>query len=210
MKIRRRSRRTSSSTERQSTASQSRPASCGPFTTTTAVAAEATAPVVSAPNLPAGSGATTSSPHRLTRPASAPFRVGPLPVSGRLSRPPVRFPVIGLVPAAFRLPAFASRVVLSRRGSSAFLTVGLPVPITGSGPRRGFHVPHAPDTAGSGAAYPPGRRCSHDRSSATGRRLPLLSGQPCTPILPTIAGAHFDEESSAVHSRSPFRPSPHL
>ena len=97
--------------------------------------------------------------------------------------------------------------------SSASLTVGLPESPSqdldsDGGP--GFHVPHVPDTAGAGAAYPPGRRCSHDQSSDTGRRLPLLSGQPCTPILRTIVGAHSDEESSAVYSRSPFRSSPHL
>lgn len=48
------------------------------------------------------------------------------------------------------------------------------------------------------------RRCSCDRSSALGRRLPLPSGQLLHPSVTIhLSGAHFDETSSAVHSRSP-------
>lgn len=55
-----------------------------------------------------------------------------------------------------------------------------------SGPGRGFHVPHAQDPAGVGAASIPGWRCSHDRQNASGRRLPLHNGQPCTPVQQSI------------------------
>jgi len=76
--------------------------------------------------------------------------------------------------------------------------------------RRGFHVPHARDTTGVGAPSAPGRRCSHGRTDASGRRLPLLSGQSCTPLPHPTYGAHLDDASSGVHSRSPVRSSPHL
>ena len=61
-----------------------------------------------------------------------------------------------------------------------------------------------------GAAYTPRRRCSRDRLDASGRRLPLLNGQPCTPVPLPPTEAHSDEASSAIHSRSPVRPSPRL
>ena len=49
------------------------------------------------------------------------------------------------------------------------------------GPAWGFHVPHAQDPAGEGAAYTPGRRCSRDRQvlrtpSAASQRPALHPG----------------------------------
>jgi len=136
-KIRRLKRRTCSSAWPQSTRSQSRPASSGPFTR-------------SVSNLSLGSGVLTSSPRRLTRPASALFRAGqqPYPASyagaaGGGASIRSRFP------AAFRPPAFAFRVFLRPLGDSAFLTVGLPAG-NPAGPHRGCHVPHAIDTTGEG------------------------------------------------------------
>ena len=75
-------------------------------------------------------GVLASSLRRLTRPASALFRAGhePYPASypgaagGRAS-------IRSRFPAAFRLPAFASRVFLRPLGNWAFLAVGLPAGI---------------------------------------------------------------------------------
>lgn len=78
------------------------------------------------------------------------------------------------------------------------------------GPGRGFHVPHAQDPAGEGAAYTPGRRCSHDRSSAPVAACRFATASPAPRCRFHLPGAHLDEVSSAVHSRSPVRPSPHL
>ena len=78
------------------------------------------------------------------------------------------------------------------------------------GPQRGCHVPHERDTTGVGAPYTPGRRCSPDRHGVPGRRLPLPSGQSCTPLQQPICGASDDEASTGVHLRSPVRPSPRL
>ena len=114
-------------------------------------------------------------------------------------------------PAAFRPPAFASRAILFPPGSSAFLTVGLPDAID-AGPGRGFHVPHARDPAGVGALCTPGTAVFTRPAKTPGRRLPLPNGQPCTPAGTAShpPGAHLDEASSRVHSRSPVRPSPRL
>jgi hypothetical protein len=80
-------------------------------------------------------------------------------------------------PAAFPPPAFASWSSCSRRGTgpssrSADRTQG-------SGPRRGFHVPHARATTGVGALYIPGTtvltRTGHDHqpaSAASQRHVP--------------------------------------
>ena len=114
-KIRRLSRRTCSSAWPQSAVSQSRPSSSGPFTR-------------SVSNLSLGSGVLTilsSQAHR--DPPSALFRAGqqPYPASyagtagGGAS-------IWSRFPAAFRPPAFASRVFLRPLGDSASLTVGLP------------------------------------------------------------------------------------
>jgi len=49
-----------------------------------------------------------------------------------------------------------------------------------------------------------------DGGTSTTRRLPLRSGQPCTPLRQPIGGAWDHETSSGVHSRSPVRSSPDL
>ena len=113
-------------------------------------------------------------------------------------------------PVAFRPPAFASWAVLFPPGSSAFLTVGLPAATCAAGPRRGFHVPHARDATGVGALYTPGTAVLPRPAKASGRRLPLPSGQSCTPVPHPIPRGSVDEASSRVHSRSPVRSSPRL
>src|SRR6476659_716635 len=53
------------------------------------------------------------------------------------------------------------------------------------------------------------RRGLRLRANAPNHRLPLLNGQPCTPMLHPSVGAHSDEAFPAVHSRSrPAFPSP--
>ena len=71
-------------------------------------------------------------PRRLTRPASAPFQAGATaPIRPVMREPPAEEPAPGSrFPAAFRPPAFASRVFLRPPGDSASLTVGLPARIT--------------------------------------------------------------------------------
>ena len=111
VKIRCRNRRTSSSTRRQSTACQSKGASSGPFTAPTMVGL--------ASNLSSGSGASvisllTGSPDRvsaLSRPRTRPG-IRPVIRNDRLEEAAI----LSRFPAAFRLPAFASRSSHSRRG----------------------------------------------------------------------------------------------
>ena len=120
--------------------------SAGPFTAT----------VVAASNLSVGSGVIVifcclGSPDRvspLSRPSTG-------PVSGRLSTTTSwRAGHLAWFPVAFRPPAFASRSSCSRRGvgpssRSAYRP-------RGTGPRRGFRVPHARAATGVGALCTPG------------------------------------------------------
>ncbi len=78
-------------------------------------------------------------------------------------------------PAAFRLPTFASRVILSRpeigpSSRSAYRTAR-------SGPGRGFHVPHTRDPTGVGASYAP-RTAVLTRPSTPLRPAPAASQRP--------------------------------
>src|SRR6266487_6320789 len=121
VKIRCRSRRTSSSTARQSTASQSRTASSGPFAAPPTGAA--------ASNLPIGSDpydlvSFTGSPD----PRQRPFGPGHQPVSGQLYGSHQRrnwYAAPGFLPP-FDAPAFACWVIVRPLRGWAFLTVGLP------------------------------------------------------------------------------------
>ena len=195
-KIRRLSRRTCSSAWPQSAVSQSRPSSSGPFTR-------------SASNLSLGSGVLTilSSQAHQTRVSALSSRAAAL--SGQLcgnrwrrSQHPVPFP------AAFRPPAFASRVFLRPLEDSASLTVGLPAASrrTPSGLSRS-----ACDRYGRGGCplNPGGQWCAPGQPSSPGRHPPPSNGRPLFSRLlqPTGESAN-DEASSRIHSRSPVRPSP--
>jgi hypothetical protein len=203
--------RISSSWTRQSVASQPTETSSGPFTPTVPAAADTAARPVIAPNLPIGSKASANRLQRLTRPTSAPFRArASAPVSGQLCGRPLEVRPSSRVPVAFR-PAgvgfLGHPVPAGEFGSPCGrLTGHAAVP----GPRRGFHVPHAQDATGEGAPSAPERRCPTAGSMPTSRRLPLPSGQSYTPALQPTHGAHLDEASSGVHSRSPVRSSPRL
>ena len=117
VKIRCHSRRTSSSTARQSTASQSRTSPSGPFTVNGVQLAHRFQRLRS------------SVLHRLTRPTSAPFRAGQPPVSDQLCGiHPAEVPVTRFPVSCRRFGCRPSLLGSScaRWGSSAFLAVGLP------------------------------------------------------------------------------------
>ncbi len=197
VKIRRRSRRTSSSTRRQSTASQSMISSSGPFT-------------VTGPTCPS----VLASPDRLVftgspDPRRLPFGPGSSPVSDRLcSNRPAEEPngAVAGFPSPFGVSAFASWVIQRPLGSCTFLTVGLPAESI-AGPQRGCHVAHEQDSTGQGAPFTPGT-VVRSRPATTLRPAPAAFQRPVptAPLTHPIGGGHLHEASSGVHSRSPITP----
>jgi len=200
LKIRRRSRRTSSSTGRTQIASHSSLSSCGPFTTSVSNLSTSAGVVIVASRK--AHLAHVSSPFR----ARAERGIRPVPPTRRLEES-------GTTGYGVLLPFGRRRWLLgpscSRHRSSVFLPVDSPRHCPDQGGVSTFHMRKTRP-----GRVPPislERRCSCDRSGALGRRLPLPSGQPLHPGTAIhLSGAHFDEMSSAVHSRSPVRPSPHL
>jgi hypothetical protein len=156
-----------------------------------------------------GSGVLTSSLRRLTRPASALFRAGqqPYPASyagtaGGGASTRSRFP------AAFRPPAFASRVFLRPLGSYAFLTVGLPAGIPPD-PVGVVTFRMRQIRPGRASSEPRGRWCAPGQPNPPGRHPPPSSGRPLfSRLLQSTSESANDEASSRIHSRSPVRPSP--
>ena len=145
VKIRCRSRRTSSSTARQSTASQSTTSPSGPFTSTVS-------------NLPIGSSVSvhlffTGSPD----PRQLPFGPGNTPVSDQLCGippaevPATRFPVscrrFGCRPSLLGSSCARWRVAPSSRSAHRRRSAG---------PQRGCRVAHEQDPTGQGALLIPG------------------------------------------------------
>ena len=113
-------------------------------------------------------------------------------------------------PVAFQLPAFASWAILFPLGSYAFLTVGRPNDCSHPDP-NGVSTFHTSEIRpGWVLPLPRGGGVHPDGSDLHHRRLPLLSGQPCTPLQRPIGGAWLHQASSGVHSRSPVRSSPDL
>jgi hypothetical protein len=121
---------------------------------------------------------------RLTRSTSAPFS-GPGTPPGirsviRGDRGRARPYRLGFL-SPFSAPAFASWTVLFPPRSSASLTVGLPATLPRPDP-DGVPTFRLHETRpGWVPSMPRGRRCSHGRLGAPGRRLPLPSGQPLHP-----------------------------
>jgi hypothetical protein len=66
------------------------------------------------------------------------------------------------------------------------------------------------DPAGEGAVYTRGRRCSPDQLVTTVVACHFSAASPAPRCCIHLSGAHCDEASATVHSRSPIRPSPHL
>jgi hypothetical protein len=118
--------------------------------------------------------------------------------------------VIPIFLSPFGVPALASWAVLFPPESWAFPHGRLTGPDIGSDSDgvSTFRIRNM--RPGWVPSMPWGRRCSRGRSGAPGRRLPLPSGQPYTPVEHPGSGAHFDEASSRVRSHSPVRSSPHL
>jgi hypothetical protein len=187
-----RRRRTVSSAARQSIACQSRDSSSGPFTTPRALTDIAAGPFVMASNLPFGSGVVVigSAQAHLTR-VSTLSGPGTQPVSGQLSGTTGGGPIItSRFPAAFRLPAFASRVIRFPPGTSAFLTVGLPDPSPGLDPVgvttfRAYEL-----RPGWVPSVPRGRRCSPGRQKSPAGACRFPAASPYTPLTRPIGGAH--------------------
>ena len=82
-------------------------------------------------------------------------------------------------PAAFRLPAFASRSSHSRQGIGS--PHGRPTDPHRAGPRRGYRVPHARATTGVGTPYTPRTMVLTQPSRLPDRHPPHPSGSPYTP-----------------------------
>ena len=114
--------------------------------------------------------------------------------------------VPGFLPP-FRLPAFASWVILRPLGNRAFLTVGLPAAIWPAGPQRGCRVAHEQDATGQGAPFTPGT-VVRSRPAIILRPAPaaLPRPVPTAPLEHPTCGGHLHETSSGVHSRSPITP----
>ena len=88
--------------------------------------------------------------------------------------------VPGFLPP-FRLPAFASWVILRPLENGAFLTVGLPAAIWPPDP-NGVVVLHMSKTRpGRAPPLPRGRWCAPGRRLSSGRHPPLSSGQSLQP-----------------------------
>ena len=108
-------------------------------------------------------------------------------------------------PVAFRLPAFASRVIPFPPGE-----LGLPHgrltehQFLGGGPRRGYHVPHSRVTTGLGAPSTPGTGGAL-LTECRARPAPAASQRPVpTPRLNVPPrGATIHEASTKVHAIHP-------
>ena len=200
VKIRCRSRRTSSSTRRHSTASQSRTSSSGPFTTT---------PSAAVSNLPIGSGV---SDHRFVTgspdPRQRPFGPGHTPVSDQLcGHPPAEVPV-SRFPVSCCLSAIGIRFLGHPAPAAEFsLPHGRPTDEHTVGPQRGCRVAHEQDPTGQGASLTPGT-VVRSRPAIGLRPAPAAFQRPVptTPLTHPIGGANFHEASTEIHLRSPITP----
>jgi hypothetical protein len=202
VKIRCRKRRTSRSARSQSTWSQSNRSSSGPFTAT----------AVAASNVPIGSNVvviatSTDSPD----PRQRPFGPRHQSLSGRLSPTTSRSLVAPPgFPVTFRPPAFASRVIPSPLGTSAFLTVGPPTTTAAVSDPIGIATfrtckmrpDWVPSRPRGGGTHP-----ARSTLSAGACRFPAAS--PARPAPTSHLRAPDDEATSRVHSRSPARSFPH-
>src|SRR5215831_2800288 len=191
VKIRCRSRRTSSSTARQPTASQSRTSPSGPFA------------AAAAPNLPIGSGASNHQVHTGSPdPRQLPFGPGIRPY-------PASYPGTASGGASTRCP------VSCRLSATGLRFLGHPAPAgelslphgrpTGSnppaGPQRGCRVAHEQDATGQGALFTPGM-VVRSRPTTTFRPAlaALLRPVPAAPLKHPIGEVHFHEASTRVHA----------
>jgi hypothetical protein len=138
--------------------------------------------------------------------AVAPFGVrARRPVSGQLCETAGGgASMVSRFPVAFRLPAFACRVIHFPPRIWAFLAVGLPVTSNATGPRRGSHVPHVRYSTGVGASCIPGTVVL-TRSIKNPRPAPatLLRPAPAPRSNNPSCEAHDNETSTEVHAIHP-------
>src|SRR5437764_492255 len=148
---------------------------------------------------------------RLTRPTSAHFRARHSPVSGQLCgttgggtayRPGFLLP-FGCRHSLLGPPVPAEGFRLSRDRPTLH-------PCRVSGPRRGFRVPHERDTGGVGCLLYSGATVLTQPTKLLRLPLPLLCGQPCTPVFLPSSRVPDNGASSEVHCCSPIHPSPRL
>jgi hypothetical protein len=112
-------------------------------------------------------------------------------------------------PVAFQQPAFASRVILFPPGTSASLTVGLPV-IMCPDP-DGVSTFHTSEIRpGWVPSLPQGRRCSSRPDAVPDRRLPLPNGQSLHPAATTHLRGSALRGINEGSRDSPVRSAPHL
>jgi hypothetical protein len=104
------------------------------------------------------------------------------------------------LPAAFRSPALASRVILFPPGNWAFLTVGLPRTTRCPDPDGVTTFRACEIRPGWVPPLPRGRRCSPQPDAVPGRRLPLPSGQSLRPATTPTSEAPIYEASTRVHA----------
>ncbi|MDX6654875.1 MAG: hypothetical protein QOH18_1616 [Solirubrobacterales bacterium] len=111
-------------------------------------------------------------------------------------------------PVSFRPPAFASWVILFPLGIS--LPHGRPTGSPTTRTHRGSTFHTSETRPGWVPPLPRGGGVHLDGVTSTIQRLPLLNGQPCTPLPHSIGEAWDHEASSGVHLHSPVRSSPGL
>jgi hypothetical protein len=144
----------------------------GPFT--------ATVVVVAVSNLSVGSGVIVIFSCWAHLTASARFRArAPGPYPAGYPRPASwRTGIAIVVSRCLSATGIRFSVILFPPGNWALLTVGLPNAPTGaSGPRRGYHVPHARAATGEGALCTPGTTVLTP-TEATSGRAPAASQRP--------------------------------
>src|SRR6266545_1999516 len=198
-KIRCRSRRTSSSAARQSTASQSKPASLGPFTTTLPGR-------VVASNLSLGSNGLASvlfaDPPGPRQPPFEAGHPGPYP-AGYTTRPPEERSCCAAFPSPFGMPALACWTILFPPRSSAPLTLGLPATAAG---RTSTGLPRCPRVRPNrvGRLLDLGAMVStrQERSVPAGIRH-ITAASPEPPPQQPSAG---DPQSRGINEGSPYSP----
>jgi hypothetical protein len=165
-------------------------------------------------------------PQRLTCHTSACFRSQTLAAADHASawldiRPVIQQPPPGAAgspswfPVAFRPTGVRFLGILFPPGTSASLTVGLPARHNdGPGPCRGFHVPHASDTAGIGCPLYPGDGGVH--TDVVHQRPPPAASQrlgPCLPGMTTRPGQSLSrgiskDSRSVTHPAFPWPVTP--
>ena len=134
-------------------------------------------------------------------------RLYPVSYPGPSAEGPI---ILSRFPAAFRPPAFASRVIPSPPRLSAFLTVGLPDQPSGPDP-VGVTTFHTIEMRpGWVPPLPRGRRCSPGEATSFAGACRFPTASPCTPLEHPIGGAHNNEASIRGSCPSPVRSSPRL